>query len=1319
MAGTDDDILVKIGLDLSSLKENFFDVSKEFKNAQSEADKTNKVIKEITDTFSQQSRAVKETITSNVSAIANQTKAIDASQKQIKKSIDETSKSLKNSEISKYANDVEGYLNKLNELSDINLSFDDKELMKIQKALEESSGDIEVLISLFDILINKLESVDQTESVTALSTEFKALKTYYEEVVNQNEILESSVKSSATSFDDLNSKIAITEAKLNEAKEAYDNIGRAIEDFGNTNGSASAYFELKEMQGAAAKEVEKYTKELEEQNKELDKLNTSQKSHSTELRNVKNELVALEIEGKRGSERYEDLRRKAEEYQSAITNANAELRRSISSTRGLDQVLGALTGIVGALTAAQGAAALFGNENEDVAKSLVKLNGAIALLNGLQATQNELTKQGSVLNRAYVWTQNQLTIATDGTAKATTRLAAATKLLGIGLLIGLVAALATNWNKVKKAIGLSTDETERNQKISKKANETYGEQIAKFQLLSREVEKGGKTFEQKKETVKKYNDEFGNTLGKVKTYSELENKLIANGPNYVKYLQMKAKAEASYQLVLERQKRLLEQITALETGDLKWYEQLQDISDKVFEGIWRFAGVDIGESRHNITNEEMQYLLGLPDGKQLDEALSKYSSVYQQSIREFRKEQSKINKEYDKSSAMFGETAKLAEELAIEIVNEKDLKSQKDLLEKYTKLMNDLVKKEEATRIGALENARQKEVESLKHTLEEDKKAYELEIKNLEIAESKKAKLREQFNKIYNKENGTAYEQLRKDIAEVDRKYDKQIEDTRLKAVQAIDVTYNRFSEAQISKIKQDWEKVREELQNQMKLTADVSKIAELEKLITESKKAEATEIQKFTTAFNLDRLDVEKQMADSVLKIYQSNTKYIIDDEAYRQSMLLEMERQYQQKKLEIIRQSMTEDNKGQFDGMIDSIMSSTDPGEVLRISKEMKAAFGEEMANEILRTVAALQEVNNSINEVSVNDGLKRSMSDLEKWTNNLDSFSKELAKSLNLTGAKADEFAKSISTAINTIWSSMSTIFEAQVKEHEDRVRRIDEAINEQQKKVDEEKELQEQGLVNNYDIRQKELEQLQEQKAKEEEELERAMAKKEAMAKVEMALQTVNQATSLVTASANILEWTSGIPFVGQALGIALIAAMWTTFAAAKAKSFEMTSGSKYRTGLRKGAVELNGPSHENGGFQVVNSRTGRAVAEFEGGEDVYVFNREQKRNYGHIMKALIDDAQGKGRLDDVLHSMYGIQDMSQGSKDRIRVINSVNVLTKESKENRAKESKDESASVLREMIRLQERDRSERVEFWETPEFYFVKQGKVIKKYKKL
>jgi hypothetical protein len=100
-----------------------------------------------------------------------------------------------------------------------------------------------------------------------------------------------------------------------------------------------------------------------------------------------------------------------------------------------------LSGVAGGFSALQGATALFGKENEDLQKTLLKVNSAMALSQGLQAVGESIDsfKQlGTVIKTQVVSAFSTL----RGTLIAT----------GIGALaigIGLVAA---NFDKVKKAV---------------------------------------------------------------------------------------------------------------------------------------------------------------------------------------------------------------------------------------------------------------------------------------------------------------------------------------------------------------------------------------------------------------------------------------------------------------------------------------------------------------------------------------------------------------------------------------------------------------------------------------------------------------------------------------------------------------------------------------------------------------------------------------------------------------------------------------------------------------------------------------------------
>jgi len=100
----------------------------------------------------------------------------------------------------------------------------------------------------------------------------------------------------------------------------------------------------------------------------------------------------------------------------------------------------------------QGAAALAGDENEDLQKTLVKLNAVMAITQGLQQIQNALQKQTALslgLNIAAQKTYTLVVGTSTGALKAFRIALAAT---GIGLAVIAIAALVENWDKLKAAI---------------------------------------------------------------------------------------------------------------------------------------------------------------------------------------------------------------------------------------------------------------------------------------------------------------------------------------------------------------------------------------------------------------------------------------------------------------------------------------------------------------------------------------------------------------------------------------------------------------------------------------------------------------------------------------------------------------------------------------------------------------------------------------------------------------------------------------------------------------------------------------------------
>jgi hypothetical protein len=181
------------------------------------------------------------------------------------------------------------------------------------------------------------------------------------------------------------------------------------------------------------------------------------KTLKQELRELKNELASGSLTGKA----FDEATARAGKLSDTIIDVNNRVKAL--ATDGADVVLKGFgdmaVGIVGGFSAAQGAMALFGSENEDLQKTLVKLQGATALLNGLQ--QVNATLQGDsaamvALNTAktkiLTAVQGRYTAVVGTTTGAMKLLRLAGATLGIGLIVAAIGLLIANFDKVKKAV---------------------------------------------------------------------------------------------------------------------------------------------------------------------------------------------------------------------------------------------------------------------------------------------------------------------------------------------------------------------------------------------------------------------------------------------------------------------------------------------------------------------------------------------------------------------------------------------------------------------------------------------------------------------------------------------------------------------------------------------------------------------------------------------------------------------------------------------------------------------------------------------------
>lgn len=237
-------------------------------------------------------------------------------------------------------------------------------------------------------------------------------------------------------------------------------------------------------------EIDQMTMAIEAMNDQLKELgawegDVGEKTQSlrSRIKEAKDELVAMAEAGLQGTPAFRDLQEKAGELYDQMRDLNATVKRLGSDTKHIDGLISLAGGVAGGFAVAQGAAALFGSENEEVQKALLKVNAAMSILQGLQAIQNVLQKESAAsllfntgartaqtaavtaetaaevanvaATEAVVVAEGAQVVATEAATVAQTELNVAMSLNPIGLVIAgvvaLVAAISIFSGKSKEA----------------------------------------------------------------------------------------------------------------------------------------------------------------------------------------------------------------------------------------------------------------------------------------------------------------------------------------------------------------------------------------------------------------------------------------------------------------------------------------------------------------------------------------------------------------------------------------------------------------------------------------------------------------------------------------------------------------------------------------------------------------------------------------------------------------------------------------------------------------------------------------------------
>lgn len=211
--------------------------------------------------------------------------------------------------------------------------------------------------------------------------------------------------------------------------------------------------------GVSVKEFEKTL------DSSFDKSESATLSLRSQLRAMTEQLAQLKVQGKDTGAEYLNLAQKAGKLKDAINDANQQVKNFGSDTSTFDGLLSVTSGLAGGFAVAQGAVALFGDESEELQKTLLRVNAAMAILQGLQQIQIVLQKESAAAQLANTIATKVQTVAltiynfvvgtSTGLMKAFRIALAAT---GIGLLVigvlALVDAFKSSNNEMEEANAL-------------------------------------------------------------------------------------------------------------------------------------------------------------------------------------------------------------------------------------------------------------------------------------------------------------------------------------------------------------------------------------------------------------------------------------------------------------------------------------------------------------------------------------------------------------------------------------------------------------------------------------------------------------------------------------------------------------------------------------------------------------------------------------------------------------------------------------------------------------------------------------------------
>ena len=1044
-----------------------------------------------------------------------------------------------------------------------------KGMQNVSGATEEQRKQIQLVTEQSEKLVAEYQSINtkqrEAAQAFALATAAKKEQTQIDKLIAQ--INDSAIGS----YNRLSAQYRLNKIRLNEMsaeeRKATD-AGRQLEAE-----TAALYEEMKSLQEATGKHqlnVGNYA--------------DATKNLRTQIMELTQQMAQMKLNGEQNSEEYRNLAQRAGQLKDAMMDTQQEIKAMASDTEQLDATMGATSAVSGGMGAFNSALALTGSNSETASDAQKSLGATIGIVSGLTAVQNALQKESNLMTGIRILQTKAATKAEQLDAAAKVKSTAATKgatiaqrifnavaaanpyvLLALALItvVGALVAFAAGSNKAAK------DQQKLNEQL--KAQLDYMEKTASE--LTRLNDERAKSLQNELEIAKARNASNEETR---KIEDDIYNERVQAHNKLMGYYSDEiTNLESNRAKLSDLQKTLME----LQTAQAQGKNRLR-------------VDVDLdGKMERTKIDEAIEAVQGQIDnlGRKVDIAV------------ELTTEGADISKERAVQLAQ-----RANESRQIEKTETDAMRAAQDA---RLALLSDSYKREQQV----IQNNAKRQIEDIQTRLKTEsnltvntRKALNQQMQAIaEKAEQDLQDLRNRYNALNvqaQRETEDIQIALMADGAEKQREELRVSYERRVQDLQTAIATNRDLTETQV-----------DEMYNQMILLGDEyrKELLDLNNQITADQlNADAARIQL--------RLDATKEGSqeeiDLSIALLQKQREIELAENAQMAEDVRQSEADINRKWDAIILQQTTEMTKNRALMLLDAQQDlAASEFALLDRNERQKTEFQLQMEKARLQKIL----------ELDAAAGMKMTEQERQTIINTINAIEKETKRLkynnlYELLGIGLDNDQQSaLNTAIDSIKDSIDSLVESWNAAADAALNAANAQVDAAQKALDAEIEARNAGYANEVVTAQKELELAKKNQ-------EKAQKDKEKAQQAQARIDALTQASSLITASANIWAGFSAIQPapLGVALAVAALAAMWGSFAAAKVKAAQVTTSTEQ---YGEGTVELlDGGSHASGhdidmGYNPKTKKHRRA----EGGEFFAVINKRNSRKFRNVIPDVIE------------------------------------------------------------------------------------------------